>query len=100
MVSLVPADQSPFPELTVDVAKRWPDHPPHEGVHDEVTSHLTLVETSRHRARRSARAAASALGRFDAAADELLVITEDEAGRWHTRWGLPFEPAAQGSNRD
>ncbi len=93
MVWLLPADQLPFLRLTADVAALWPDFPPYQGVHLELIAHLTLVETSDAETLDTAWAAASKSGRFDAAATELRVITEDEGGRWHTRWQLPFGPA-------
>ena len=40
----------------------------------------------------TAWAAASESGPFEATATELRVIAEDEAGRWHPRWQLPFGP--------
>jgi hypothetical protein len=93
MVRLLPADQLPFLRLTADLAALWPDHPPYQGVHDELIAHLTLVETADIQVLDAAWAAASKSGQFDAAATELRVITEDDGGRWHTRWQLRFGPA-------
>jgi 2'-5' RNA ligase len=88
MVWLLPADQLPFLRLTAQVTARWPDYPPYEGVHDELIAHLTLVETSDVESLSEGCAAASRSPGFDVAVDELRVITEDAAGRWHDRWRL------------
>lgn len=93
MVWFLPADQLPFLRLTAEVVARWPDYPPYEGVHDELIAHLTLVETSNLESLNEACAAASASRGFDAAVDELRVITEDPAGRWFDRWRLPLGSA-------
>ena len=91
-VWLLPADQQPFLDLTAGVADLWPDHPPYEGAHDHLIAHMTLVETWNMKTLDAARAAATASGPFGASAAELRVITEDEAGHWHTRWHLPLGP--------
>jgi 2'-5' RNA ligase len=92
-VWLLPADQRPFLRLTAAIAARWPDHPPYEGVHDELIAHLTLVETSDVVILGTAWVAASRSGHFDVAVTELTVITEDAGGQWHTHWRLPMGPA-------
>lgn len=93
IVWLLPADQQPFLELTAAVVARWPDHPPYEGVHDELIAHLTLVESSDVGILDAAEAGASAVGPFEAVASEIRVITEDGTGWWQPRWRLPFKPA-------
>jgi 2'-5' RNA ligase len=93
MVWLLPAGRLPFLRLTADLAALWPDHPPYQGVHDELIAHLTLVEAADIQLFDAAWAVASKSGRFDADATELRVIAEDENGRWHTRWRLPLGPA-------
>jgi hypothetical protein len=90
MVWLVPADQRPFLRLTAEVVAQWPDCPPYEGIHDELIAHLTLVETPEVQALDAARVAATASCPFSAAITGIRVIVEDGAGRWHTRWRLPF----------
>jgi hypothetical protein len=44
-VWLHPEPSEPFAELTRSVWARWPDHPPYEGIHEEVIPHLTVSET-------------------------------------------------------
>ncbi len=94
MVWLLPADQLPFLRLTAEVTARWPDYPPYEGVHDDLIAHLTLVETSDVESLSEGCAAASRSPGFDVAVDELRVITEDAAGRWHDRWRLALGSAS------
>ena len=92
-VWLLPADQRPFLRLTAALAARWPDHPPYEGVHDELIAHLTLVETSDVEILGTAWVAASGSGRFDVEVTQITVIAEDADGRWQTHWRLPMGPA-------
>src|SRR4029453_6115329 len=49
---LAPDPAEPFRALTTSVAAAFPEHPPYEGVHDDVVPHLTVgqdasVETLR-----------------------------------------------------
>lgn len=89
-VWLLPADQRPFLDLTRAVAAAWPDHPPYEGIHDELIAHLTLVESPDARALDAAQEAAVNTGPLEAQVDALTVIVEDERDRWHPRWHLPL----------
>lgn len=41
-VWLHPEPSRPFADLTAAVWARWPDHPPYEGIHDEVIPHVTV----------------------------------------------------------
>ncbi len=41
---LAPFPARPFVRLTRAIAKRWPGHPPYEGLHAEVIPHLTVAE--------------------------------------------------------
>ena len=43
---LAPDPVEPFKSLIDAVASRYPDHPPYEGVHEEVIPHLTVAEGS------------------------------------------------------
>src|SRR5262249_53902650 len=42
IVWLHPEPSRPFEELTAAVWRRWPDHPPYEGMFDTVIPHLTV----------------------------------------------------------
>ena len=42
MIHLLPQDESPFRQLTTDLAAAFPDHPPYAGRHPEPRPHLTL----------------------------------------------------------
>lgn len=95
-VWILPGDQRPFLDLTAAVAACWPDYPPYEGIHDELIAHLTLVESADDGARDAAWLAATDAGGFEAAVDEVTVITEDAAGGWHLRWSLPLGTAGSG----
>ena len=43
MTYLAPEPPEPFARLTDAIVERWPDHPPYEGTHDTVISHLTVA---------------------------------------------------------
>jgi 2'-5' RNA ligase len=45
VVWLHPSPSAPFEDLIAAVWQRWPEHPPYEGIHDEVIPHLTVSET-------------------------------------------------------
>jgi 2'-5' RNA ligase len=90
LVWLIPDDAEPFLRLTADVFATWPDHPPYEGIHDELIPHLTVVESADGAAQDAASTTAAEVGAFTVAATELTVITEAPSGRWRTRWRLPL----------
>jgi hypothetical protein len=97
LVWLLPADQSPFLDLTAAIVERWPDQPPYGGVHAALIAHLTLVETADPGVRDAAAAVAREVGPFEVAVSELLLITESMAGTWQTKWPLALET---GPDRD
>jgi 2'-5' RNA ligase len=43
MAYLAPEPPEPFTRMTEAIVDRWPDHPPYEGIHDEVIPHLTVA---------------------------------------------------------
>ena len=45
MLTTSPAER--FVALTEAVASKWPEHPPYEGIHDEVIPHLTVAHTGK-----------------------------------------------------
>lgn len=89
-VWLVPTDQKPFLRLTASVTALWPEYLPYEGVHDELITHLTLVETADAHARGEAWVSASRAVPFSVSVRELTVIVEGLSGMWRTHWRLPF----------
>jgi 2'-5' RNA ligase len=89
LVWVEPEPADPFAALTAAVAIRWPDHPPYDGAFDTVIPHLTVVESEvaaldaiEELARRSTP--------FSRRAQRLELWCQDGAGRWRTRWRLPF----------
>jgi 2'-5' RNA ligase len=43
MLYLAPEPPEPFTGLTESIAKRWPNYPPYEGIHETVIPHLTVA---------------------------------------------------------
>jgi hypothetical protein len=80
-VWLRPEPSAPFAALTRAVWERWPEHPPYEGVHEEVIPHLTVSEAP-----------------IDVAIDlpihaharDVALIEEDDRGHWHERARFPL----------
>jgi 2'-5' RNA ligase len=89
LVWVEPEPAEPFATLTAAIARRWPDHPPYGGAFETVIPHLTVVESEvaalpeiEDLARRSTP--------FSRRAQRLELWCQDGAGRWRTRWRLPF----------
>jgi hypothetical protein len=76
---LHPEPSEPFAELTAAVWARWPDHPPYEGVHDEVVPHLTITVPDDPPVPIACRAR------------EVVLLEEEEpGGRWIARLSIPL----------
>jgi hypothetical protein len=87
---LEPEPDAPFAALTEAIAAAWPEHPPYEGVHDEVIPHLTVAESEDESVfERIAEAVAPQLP-LDQRVREAQLYVEDDAGRWRKvrRFGL------------
>jgi hypothetical protein len=89
VVYLEPVPSSRFAALTDRCAAAFPDHPPYAGSIHEVIPHLTVVEGDAAPVDAIEDAARAALP-FQAAANALEVLVEDDAGRWRRYWRLPF----------
>ena len=79
---LAPEPVEPFKTLIASVVARFPDYPPYEGVHDEVIPHLTVAEGGVE-LQDEVDAAISPHLPIAARADEVTLLLEDDAGRWH-----------------
>jgi 2'-5' RNA ligase len=80
-VWLHPEPSEPFRTLTRAVWKRWPDHPPYEGAHDEVTPHLTVSYEPLD---------VTVALPIDARADAVTLLEEGKNGRWRERARFPL----------
>jgi 2'-5' RNA ligase len=78
---LRPEPSEPFRALTRAVWKRWPDHPPYEGAHDDVVPHLTVSDE---------HIEVSIELPIDAHADHVVLIEEDDRGYWRERARFPL----------
>ena len=89
VVWIEPEPAEPFRRLTAAVVERWPDHPPYDGLFDEVIPHLTVVEADGDAPPLAAiEAEVGAAMPFQARADRLEVWRHDPAGRWRPHWRL------------
>jgi 2'-5' RNA ligase len=78
---LAPEPAEPFTELTALIASHYPDYPPYEGIHDVVIAHLTVAEGDVDLQDAVDNALTPHLP-IEAAATEVTMIVEDDAGRW------------------
>jgi hypothetical protein len=83
---LVPEPDTAFVRMTEAVVAKWPDHPPFEGVFDEVVPHLSAVDkvapadVEAFSAELERRLASS--GPITGLAHEVWLMREDAAGNW------------------
>ncbi|MFI5226249.1 MAG: 2'-5' RNA ligase family protein [Candidatus Limnocylindrales bacterium] len=89
LVWIEPDAAEPFLRLTADVVDRWPAFPPYGGRFETVIPHLTVVE-SETAPLESIEAEARAVAPFSARATRMELWRQDDAGRWHQHWVLPF----------
>jgi 2'-5' RNA ligase len=79
---LAPEPPEPFSRLTDLIVERYPAYPPYEGIHDVVIPHLTVAEGD-VALQDEVEAALTPHLPIAAAAREVTMIVEDEAGYWH-----------------
>jgi 2'-5' RNA ligase len=80
---LAPRPPEPFVELVRAIERRWPEHPPYEGVHDTVVPHVTIPPEAVDLER------LAALEPIPGRAEEAWLLVE-EPGRWTTRARFRF----------
>jgi hypothetical protein len=78
---LAPVPSAPFVALTRAVAERWPAYPPYEGRVETVIPHLTVGETGLE---------LDPPLPIACRAGEVVLIEEDERGRWLERRRFPL----------
>ncbi|MGH2922278.1 MAG: 2'-5' RNA ligase family protein [Gaiellaceae bacterium] len=78
---LAPEPNEPFRRLTALLAERYPEHPPYEGIHDEVIPHLTVVEGDMALQDKVDAALTPHLP-IAAEVREVTLLLEDESGHW------------------
>lgn len=91
---LAPEPAQPFHELIQCVAAAFPEHPPYEGLHDEVIPHLTLAlgaEAELDHLQDAADATGLIAGRA-MPVRQVVVIAEGAGRRWDARWRIRLRP--------
>lgn len=89
VVYLAPEPSAPFLGLTSDLFTAFPAYPPYDG-EIEMTAlipHLTMAEDEHQPVAALVREIASSLP-FEVVVRTMVVITEDDRGRWSVRWRL------------
>ena len=82
-------------QLTRALARRWPECPPYSGTIsiDDLTPHLTIVQTDDRALRQSAANAVSPGLPFEILASSAALWVQDRDGAWTERASFPFGPA-------
>ena len=91
VVWLDPVPDSPFRRLTEVVHATWPNHPPYEGIHDDVIPHLTVGDSGSLEDLKCAAVAVEAHLPIAATATEVWMMTgTDAAGSWQIESRFPL----------
>jgi len=90
VVYLAPEPAEPFVSLTRALVRRWPSCVPYDGAYPDVVPHVTIAVGEEPPA--LAGALQSVLP-IEAKADHLLLMVEEDDGRWSTRATLPLGTA-------
>lgn len=84
---LVPDPSAPFAELTAELVRRFPDHPPYGGASFPVVPHLTIAQGDEEVLD---RAAADVAGSLPITADVVEARLLEEGVPWRVRARFPF----------
>ena len=88
VVWLAPDPPRPFRAMTESLGAAFPDHPPYEGLHDEVIPHLTLAERAGDIA--GLQNAVRPHLPFRRSVSSAVLLVEEPDGRWQARETLPL----------
>ena len=86
---LAPDPSDPFRRLTDLIFSRYPDHPPYEGLHEEVLPHLT-VAMGDAALQDEVEAALTPHLPIGAHAGEVTLLVEDESSHWSESERFPL----------
>jgi 2'-5' RNA ligase len=92
---LAPEPSSLFRDLTIELARRFPDCPPYRGAFGDPVPHLTVLDHSGDRADVSAvhqQVVETLTPRFpiEATLDEISLLAQDDAGQWSVHTTFPL----------
>jgi 2'-5' RNA ligase len=90
VVYLVPEPDEPFRRLTLALAEAFPDYPPYEGAHPEVTPHLTVAQDVPDDWLAAAEHALAAVLPVHDVVREAWLIGHTPEQLWQTLWRLPL----------
>jgi 2'-5' RNA ligase len=86
---LAPEPSEPFKALIELIARRFPEYPPYEGIHDEVIPHLTVAEGGPE-LQDQVEAALTAHLPIAARADDVVFLYEGGDGLWFEAHRFPL----------
>lgn len=89
VIWLDPEPSEPFVELTLALARAFPDYQPYGGIHDTIVPHLTIASDDRAHLR-AVQAEADGSLPLRRRVSSAALIVEGADGRWRTRRRLPL----------
>jgi 2'-5' RNA ligase len=92
---LAPIPTAPIQALIGAIIEAFPEHLPYEGHFAEVIPHLTVAHSIDEATMSSLEPALRAALPIVSIVRVLTVLEEDPAGRWRTRWRIPFGVGAR-----
>jgi 2'-5' RNA ligase len=87
---LAPEPPRPFVDLVFAIAEEFPEHPPYEGVHDEVIPHVTVAETNDQGLLEQIRSAVEPRLPIRCRAEEAMLVVRGSDLRWRPRSPFRF----------
>jgi 2'-5' RNA ligase len=87
---LVPEPSKPFVELTNALWSSFPDHPPYEGIHDEVLPHVTVAESDDDELLARITADLGPQLPVECRAETATIVERGADLRWHPRVAFPL----------
>jgi 2'-5' RNA ligase len=95
---LAPDPAEPFKALIEAISSQYPEHPPYEGIHDEVIPHLTVAEGGTELQDEVDAALTPALP-IEAVARSVALLLEDASGWWSPGERYSLGPSSSSDSR-
>ena len=86
---LAPEPSEPFKRLTESIVERFPDHPPYEGIHEEIIPHLTVTSGDAE-LQHDVEADLAPQLPIHAKTSHVTLLVEDDSGHWQVDERIPL----------
>lgn len=87
---LDPEPPRPFVDLVSAIAEEFPEHPPYEGVHEEVIPHVTVAESNDQRLLEQIRSEVEPRLPIRCRAEKAMLVVRGSDLRWRPRSPFRF----------